>query len=111
MGEIAMDISAKEIRALEAAIDQFSDMIGAGSEDERHEEHLIAFTELLRKAKACKRSKKLVVTDAQIKAIFDQFTDCHSMIGGGDYDVDKRWARNQQAVNRMFKANSLPVIE
>ncbi len=106
-----MDISAKEIRALEAAIDQFNDMVGGGSQDARHEEYQSTLTELVRKAKANKRSKKLLVTDAQIAAIVDQFSDCNAMIGGGDYEVDLRWERNQKAVNRMFKKNNLPIIE
>ncbi|GLO64117.1 hypothetical protein MACH09_46250 [Vibrio sp. MACH09] len=68
-------------------------------------------SELLKKVKSYKRSKKLVVTDVQIKAIYDQFTDCDSMIGGGDYDADQKWIRNLNAVNRMFKANNLPIIQ
>ncbi|MBD1577907.1 hypothetical protein HC723_16045 [Vibrio sp. S11_S32] len=104
-----MDITANEIRALEAAIDQFNDMVEGGSEDEQHQVNHHVLSGLLKKAKAYKRSKKLVVTDSQIQAITDQFTDCQSMIGGADND--EAWEHNLKAVNRMFKANNLPTIE
>ncbi|CCO44198.1 hypothetical protein VIBNISOn1_1050024 [Vibrio nigripulchritudo SOn1] len=102
-------MSASEIRALEAAIDQFNDMIGGGSQDEQHEVHFAVLSGLLKKAKAYKRSKKLVVTDVQIKAIYDQFSDCYAMLGSAD--DDSSWDSNIKAVNRMFKANNLPTIE
>lgn len=104
-----MDISASEIRALEAAIDQFNDLVENGSEDERHEVHLATLSGLLKKAKAYKRSKKLIVTDVQVKAIYDQFSDCDAMLGSGD--DDSSWHSNIKAVNRMFKANNLPIVE
>ncbi|BCL73986.1 hypothetical protein TUMSATVNIG1_59720 (plasmid) [Vibrio nigripulchritudo] len=108
-GKLGLDISASEIRALEAAIDQFNDMIGGGSQDEQHEVHFEVLSGLLKKAKAYKRSKKLVVTDVQIKAIYDQFTDCDAMLGSAA--DDSSWHSNIKAVNRMFKANNLPIIE
>lgn len=52
-----MHITEKEIRALEAAIDQFQDMVEGGSEDERHETYRVTLKELLMKIKAHKHSK------------------------------------------------------
>lgn len=109
-----MNVTEKEILALQAAVDQFLDMVEGGSEDERHIEHYEALMGLLKKVLVNEKvanTKLLIATDDQIAAIREQFSDCKAMIGGGDADVDQCWRRNQKMVNQMFKANKLPKIK
>lgn len=107
--EIIMNITQDEIHSLGAAIEQFSAIAECGTGDSGHQKHHATLVELLRKAKSYKRAKKLVATDAQIKAIHSQLTDCESMLGGGDDDTN--WVRNIRNVNRMFRNNGLPIVE
>lgn len=99
-----MNITLEEIVALKAATEMLSK--SSCSDDAKHKEVLCG---LLQKAKTYRRSKKIMVTTSQLEAIYNQFTDCSTMIGGGDNDAD--WERNLKAVNRMLKANDLPLIE
>ncbi|UKA04845.1 hypothetical protein [Photobacterium damselae] len=99
-----MNFTTKEIAALECAMK----MMNESSDDaDKHKESLCG---LLQKAKAYRRSKKIMitVTASQLEAIYSQFNDCSTMVGCGDNDAD--WERNIKAVNRMLKANGLPLV-
>lgn len=48
---------------------------------------------------------KLDVTPAQLEAIKRLTDDCASMIGCGNEDADKAWARNVGLIDRMLKKN------
>lgn len=48
---------------------------------------------------------KLDVTPAQLEAIKRLTDDCASMIGCGDDDSDKAWARYVDLIDRMLKKN------
>lgn len=104
-----MEFTKDEISALEAAVATFDDMVEGGSQDDSHPKHHRTLTQLLKKAKQGKKSKTLVATDAQIKAIHSQFADCHAMLGGGE--DDSKWIKNINLVNRMFTKNGLPIVE
>ncbi|CAD5863882.1 hypothetical protein [Escherichia coli] len=48
---------------------------------------------------------KLDVTPAQLEAIKRLTDDCASMIGSGEDDSDKAWARYVGLIDRMLKKN------
>lgn len=105
-----MKFSVQEIKALEAAIDQFDDMVSGGSEDARHAEYQSLLVGVLKKVKAHNRSNIIVATKPQIAAIQEQFSDCLAMLGNTGAD-DSVWVKNIKLVNRMLKANNLSIIE
>ncbi|ACH64769.1 hypothetical protein ACTFQF_00645 [Aliivibrio fischeri] len=47
-----MQFTTKDIRAIEAAADQFNDMVEGGSEDERHQKYHDDLIDLLKRIKA-----------------------------------------------------------
>ncbi|WP_316515332.1 hypothetical protein [Klebsiella aerogenes] len=48
---------------------------------------------------------KIDVTPAQLEAIKRLTDDCDSMIGCGNDDADKAWARNVKLIDRMLANN------
>ena len=102
--------TARDIRALEAAVDLYQTHMEGFSEEPNTERFHADLSDLLNRAKSFKAAKKIAVTDVQINAIYQQFEDCQSMIGGGDPECDEIWSRRIATVNRMFKKNNLPLV-
>jgi hypothetical protein len=102
-----MKFSASEIRALEAAIDQFDDMIGGGSEDPSHETHHTLLAGILKKVKQHNRNKYVLVTKHEFEAMSEEVESAHSQSGAMDDEPAKCVATAYKAMKAVEKRNAI----